>query len=159
MIRTTFFLALSCIGLVGLVFSCTAPQEPVFIGMDNLKVDMISTGRITVTGDAVYHNPNAIGGTLTATSIEVAVNEVGAATIDQNMEIPVPAQSEFRVPLLFNTTPREIFQRDAGGVLGGVVNALVDRKVAIRYKGWVVVNLGGVSLTVPIEHEETAFIK
>lgn len=159
MTRTTFLYLLFGISLISLVLSCTGPQEPIFTGMENLKVDMISTGRITITGDAVYHNPNAIGGTLTATSINVTVNEVEAATIDQNVEIPVPAQSEFRVPLTFNTTPREIFKRDAGGLLGGVVNALVDKKVKVHYDGQVTVKLAGIAYTAPIEYEEEVEIK
>lgn len=159
MARTIILSLFVSISLLGLVFSCTGPQEPIFTGMENLKVDMISTGRITITGDAVYHNPNAIGGTLTATAINVTVNEVEAATIEQNVEIPVPAQSEFRVPLTFNTTPREIFNRDAGGLLGGVVNALVDKKVNVHYEGQITVKLAGISYTAPIEYEEEVKIK
>lgn len=145
--------------LLFLVLSCARPQEPIYKGFEGLNAKTISTKRITLTGEAVYHNPNAFGGEVVSTDIEVFVNDVPAATISQEVSIPVPATAEFRLPLECNVSPKEIYENDRNGALGGIINAVLSKKVDVQYRGEIVVKLAGVSFTVPVEYEEQVELK
>lgn len=140
-------------------WSCTGPQEPVFLRLENAKATNISTKKITITADALFHNPNAIGGTLTATNIDVISNDVKIATVEQNIESILPAQAEFSIPLTFSTSPKELFQKDGKGILGGVINALLDKSVKLKYKGNLTFKLAGISFDSPIDLEEVVDLK
>ncbi len=139
--------------------ACSGPQEPVFKKVENIRSEMISTGRISISGDALYFNPNTISGTVTATDITVFANDIDAATIEQSLEIEAPAQSEFRIPFTFTTTPRAILQQDAGGALGGILNAVLNKKVDLRYEGFVTIKVAGIPFNVEVDYEEEVEIK
>jgi hypothetical protein len=127
--------------------------------MERVHVDMISTGRITIMADAVGYNPNALGGTLERTNIQVYANDLPVATIVQDLGAPLDPQADFRIPLQFDTSPRALFQDEAGGLLQGIVNAVVDRQVDLRYEGTLIVTMAGLEWEVPVAYEETVAIK
>lgn len=147
------FLLLFC------TLSCSGPQEPVYKGFEGLKANTISTKRISLSGEAVYHNPNAIGGEVVSTDIEVIVNDVLAATIEQENSIPVPATAEFRLPLVCNISPKDIFESDRNGTLGGIINAVLSQKVDVHYLGEIKMKIAGVTFTLPVDFEEEVPIK
>ena len=145
--------------LLLLTLACSQPQEPIYKGFEGLKANTISTKRITLSGEAVYHNPNAFGGEVVSTDIQVIVNDVPAATIQQEVSIPVPATAEFRLPLTCNVSPKEIYENDRNGALGGIINAVLTRKVDVQYKGEIVVKIAGINFSTPIDYEEEVEIK
>lgn len=139
--------------------SCSRPQEPIYKGFEGLKASTISTKRITLSGEAVYHNPNALGGEVTSTDIEVIVNDIPAAKIEQTMSIPVPATAEFGIPLECNISPKDIYENDRNGALGGIINAVLTKKVDVQYRGQIVVKIAGFSYTMPVDYEEEVALK
>ncbi len=145
--------------LIASIWSCTGPQEPVFLRLQDVKVTKISTRNITITGEALFHNPNAIGGTLVSTDIDVISNDVVIAQIAQEQATKLPTQAEFSIPLSFNTSPKELFDKNGKGVLGGVINALLDRTVKLQYKGKVKFKIAGLPFETPIEFEEEVELK
>ena len=145
--------------LLLLTLACSQPQEPIYKGFEGLNANTISTKRITLSGEAVYHNPNAFGGEVVSTDIQVIVNDVPAATIQQEVSIPVPATAEFRLPLTCNVSPKEIYENDRNGALGGIINAVLTRKVDVQYKGEIVVKIAGINFSTPIDYEEEVEIK
>ena len=140
-------------GLLGL-FNCSGPQEPVYKGFSELTADMISTKRITLAGEAHYYNPNALGGEVVSTDIKVIVNDIPAADIQQTTSIPVPAESDFSLPLVCNIAPKTIFENDRNGALGSIINAVLSKKVDVHYQGEIVVKFAGISFTLPVDVEE-----
>jgi len=54
-----------------LVFNCTVTEEPEFLGLDNIKVVDSNIKNITLSADAMFMNPNDVGGTLKTESISI----------------------------------------------------------------------------------------
>ncbi|MEL7220678.1 MAG: hypothetical protein AAGJ93_05120, partial [Bacteroidota bacterium] len=77
-----------------------------------------------------------------------------AAKIVQDVAIDVPANSEFTIPLTFDAAPKDIFENDRNGVIGGILNAALSRKVDVHYRGEVVMKIAGIPYTLPIDYEE-----
>ena len=140
--------------LISAILACNAPQEPVFKRFANIKSTNISTKNITITADALFQNPNTLGGEVTATDIEVIVNDVPAGKINQDLAIPVPANAEFIVPLTATISPKDIYDKDRGGALGGIVNAVLKKKVDVHYKGTVKMKIAGFPYTLKVDYEE-----
>ena len=153
----TYINRLSCLVLLSGLFTllnCSGPQEPVYKGFSDIKADMISTKRITLSGEAQYYNPNALGGEVVSTDIQVIVNDIPAADIQQTTSIPVPAESDFSLPLICNIEPKTIFENDRNGALGGIINAVLSKKVDVHYQGEIVVKFAGVSFALPVDVED-----
>ncbi|MEL7423144.1 MAG: hypothetical protein AAFN81_09150 [Bacteroidota bacterium] len=136
------------------LFACSGPQEPVYKGFSDLNADMISTKRITLSGEAQYYNPNPFGGEVVSTDIKVTVNDIPAAEIEQTTSTPVPAEADFSLPLVCNIAPKTIFDNDRNGALGGIINAVLSRKADVHYQGEIVVKFAGVPITLPVDVEE-----
>lgn len=136
------------------VAACSAPQEPIFIGFKDIKTTTISTKKITVTAQAQFHNPNTLAGEVTATDIEVMVNDVPAGNIEQDLTIPVAASSAFSIPLTFTMAPKDIYENDRNGALGGIINAVLTKKVNVHYLGTVKMKIAGFPYTLEVDHEE-----
>lgn len=156
--RTKISVALGAAFLL-FTFSCSSPQEPVFKTLDNVKTTKANAQEITVTAEAVYFNPNGISLTLSATDIDVFANDVEVAKIAQDLAAEIPAKSEFRIPLTFSAKPRDIYQKDKGGLIGGALNALLNKKVDVRYSGTVTVKMLGIPYTSEIDYEEVVSLK
>jgi len=139
---------------ISAILGCSAPQQPVFKSFANIKSKNVSTKNITITADALFHNPNTMGGEVTATDIEVIVNDVSAGKINQDLAIPVPAQAEFSIPLTVNVSPKDIYENDRNGALSGIINAVLNKKVDVHYKGTVKMNIAGFPYTLKVEYEE-----
>lgn len=149
MLRKTCYLL-----LILFTIACSGPQEPIFKKVDNIRSTSVSTKKVTITADAIYHNPNSLGGELSGIDIEVEVNGVNAAKIVQDVAIDVPANSEFIIPLTFDAAPKDIFENDKNGVIGGILNAALSRKVDVHYRGEVQMKIAGIPYTLPIDYEE-----
>ena len=47
-----------------LVFNCTVREQPEFIGLENIKMINSTSQSITLNADALFMNPNDVGGVL-----------------------------------------------------------------------------------------------
>lgn len=140
--------------LTASLWSCSSPQEPEFLRLEQIKATNISTTKINFTGEAVFYNPNAIGGSLTSTDILVTTNGIEVATISQDKTTSIPANAEFSVPVHFNTSPEKIFGDDTKSILSGVINALLKKSVDLQFKGKVHFKIGGIPFKTDIDIEE-----
>jgi len=144
---------------LALLTACTSPQEPIFKRLEGVKTSKLSTKEITITGQAIYHNPNGLGLTLEGTDIDVIVDGITVAKIQQDLEVKVPAQAEFSVPITFSAKPQDVYQANKGGVIGGAINALLNKKVKVRYQGTITVRIAGIKHTTPIDYEEEVALR
>ena len=140
--------------LTSVIFGCSAPQQPIFKSFSNIKSTNVSSKNITITANALFHNPNAMGGEVTATDIEVIINDVTAGKINQDLAIPVPANAAFSVPLTVTVSPKDIYENDRNGALGGIINAVLTKKVDVHYKGTVKMKIAGFPYTLDVDYEE-----
>ncbi len=131
------------------VFSCKSIKDPEFRKIENLQLGSIKQGKINLTADAVFFNPNKVGATLQSTDLSVFIKEIEVGKVKQGQEVEVPANSEVRLPL-----EADIETKDILGNLGGVLGALLKQELEVHIKGNAVVKAMGIPVPVPVNHVE-----
>jgi len=136
-------------------FSCTVKEKPEFIKVENIKVLESTSTYITLTADALFLNPNDIGGELKTDGIKVLVNDNEMATVS-TQKFKVPAKKEFTIPLKANVPTDSIISNKN---LGGLINSLFNKKIKVQYKGAIKYKIFGFSYTYHIDKTENIKIK
>lgn len=144
---------------IGLFFaSCSGPESPIFVEIINVKVADIKNNEVFLEGDAVFKNPNPIAGRLVKTDIDVVVNDIEVGKIRQDLATEVKANSDFTVPVHVNF-PFNKITKNKKNLLKGLLNALIDQKALVSYKGTVTINFLKIDFETPIEYEEEVSLK
>jgi LEA14-like dessication related protein len=143
------------LGLVisGLLLSCTPKEEIVFRGVRNITVEMDETQEPLLSGEAFFYNPNNTKMKLKEISIDVLVDGKLSAKVRQDLKLPIPAKSDFSVPLIAKLSLKEL------GLLDTIINLIGGKKYQIQYIGFVRVAVHGVTIKVPVKYKEELRIK
>jgi hypothetical protein len=135
--------------------SCSVNEKPEFLRIENIKVLESTSKYITFTADALFINPNDIGGELKSDGIKVYVNDNEMATVTTE-SFKVPAKKDFTIPLKANIPTDSIFSNKN---LGGLLSSLFSKKLKVQYKGSIKYNVLGFSYTYDIDKTEQVKIK
>jgi len=115
------------IPLVLLFISCSVREKPFFVKIDTMKVASSSLENIVLTADAYFMNKNDIGGSLESKNIDVIINNTTVAKMSSEI-FEVPAGEEFTIPLKVVIPTKKIFDNKESGVLGGILNSILNKK-------------------------------
>lgn len=137
------------------ILSCTVKEKPEFLNVDNIRVETTTSKYITITADALFINPNDIGGNLKTDDLKVFVNNNQLASISTE-NFKVPAKEEFSVPLKVNIPTDSIFNNKN---LGGLIGSLLSKKIKIQYKGDIKYKTFGFSYTYDVDKTDYLKIK
>ena len=138
--------------------SCSQPEAPTFVKMQNVKVDDVRNNQVYLSGEAIFHNPNPIAGKLVNTDLSLTVNEIDMGKVQQDTSINIAANSEFMVPVNVDFPLKKVMSNKKG-ILKGVLNALLDNKVDARYSGTITLNFLKVNFDVPVDYEAEVSLK
>lgn len=136
-------------------FSCSVNEKPAFLGIENIKVLESTSKHITFTADALFLNPNDIGGELQTDEIKVFVNDNEMGTVSTE-SFKVPAKKEFTMPLKANIPTDSIFSNKS---IGGLIGSLFSKKIKVQYTGDIKYKVLGFSYTYNIDRTENIKIK
>lgn len=120
--------------LILLISSCSVQKEPLFIKVDDVKIVSFASDTIKLKAAAFFENPNAVGGLISTDEIDVFVNGIVVAQVF-SVPFKVPGNKAFSVPLTAYIPTKNILNSDKNGVLGGLLNSLLTRKVKVQIKG------------------------
>ena len=148
--KKLIILSTICAALV----SCSVTEKPQFIGIENIKVLESTSKYVTFTADAMFINPNDIGGELKTDEIKVFVNDNEMATVSTE-SFEVPAKKEFSIPLKTNVPTDSLFSNKN---LSGLLGSLFSKKVKVQYKGDIKYKVYGFSHTYSIDKTENVKI-
>ncbi|WP_353778533.1 LEA type 2 family protein [Winogradskyella sp. 3972H.M.0a.05] len=135
--------------------SCSVKEKPEFIGVSNIKIKDADNITVEITADAMFKNPNDIGGKLSTESIKVYVNNVEMATLVSD-EFKVPAKDEFTIPLEVSIPTDSIISNKS---IGGLLGSLLSQKLKVQYKGDIKYKVLGFSHTYEVDKTEDVKIK
>ncbi|WP_299017817.1 LEA type 2 family protein [uncultured Polaribacter sp.] len=122
-------------GLLFLVItSCSIDKQPIFKKVDNVKVISFDGDTIRLKAEAFFENPNDVGGKIATDEIKVIVNGAEVAQVFSE-EFKVPARKAFAIPLKVVIPARKIFDNKKGGILGGLLNSVLNKSVKLQFKG------------------------
>ena len=138
--------------------SCAVKQKPTFIKVDNIKLITANSTKITVSADALFNNPNVIGGRLNTEGVQVYVNDISFGRIETE-EFKVPANDNFTVPLKIELKTKDLLNKDPNGFLNGLLNSVLNRSLKVRYEGVIQFKSFGINHSYLINKTETVKIK
>ena len=136
-------------------FSCSVKEKPEFLSVENIKVIESTSKYVTITADALFMNPNDIGGNLKTDEIKVFINDNQLTSVSTE-NFKVPAKKEFSIPLKANIPTDSIFSNKN---LGGLIGSLFSKKIKVQYKGDITYKVFGFSYTYNIDKTERIKIK
>ena len=128
--------------------SCAVKQKPTFIKVDNIKLITANSTKITVSADALFNNPNVIGGRLNTEGVQVYVNDISFGRIETE-EFKVPANDDFTVPLKIQIKTKDLLDKDSKGFLNGLLNSVLNRSLKVRYEGTIQFKALGINHSYP----------
>ncbi len=122
------------LGLFLLISSCSINKKPVFIKVDGIEVISYAADTIKIKAIAFFKNPNDVSGKISTDNLKVLVNDNEVAQIFSK-EFKVPAKNNFSIPLRANIPTKNLLNTDKNGILGGLINSFLNKKISIRIKG------------------------
>ena len=135
--------------------SCSVNEKPEFVKVKNIKVIESTSTYVTLSADALFMNPNDIGGELKSDGIKVFVNDNEIATVSTE-SFKVPAKKEFTIPLKANVPTDSILINKN---LSRLINSLFSKKIKVQYKGSIKYKIFGFSYIYDIDITEQVKIK
>lgn len=140
-------LLLAIIGF--LAYQQYGPKQPEFKEITNVVVEEFTSKKVTFTAEAVIFNPNIIGLEVTATNLDLFVNENKAGTATNAGEsVKGEPNSNFSIPLRASINPKDILKNE--GLFGGLAGLMGQKQFSVLYKGYVTVKILFVEFDVPI---------
>jgi len=131
-------------------FNCSVNEKPEFVGVENIKILESTPEYIVLTADALFVNPNIVGGELQTNDIIVFVNDIETAFVTSE-KFKVPANKEFSIPLKANVPIESVFGDDN---LSGLIGSLLTKKIKVQYKGAINYKVLGYTTTYEIDKTE-----
>jgi LEA14-like dessication related protein len=147
--KILYLLTISVLALT----SCSGPQIPDFKRVDNIRIHGIKGNVYTIKADAVYHNPNSIGGDLTGMDMVIYVDGKEVSQLEQTKQAVIQPESDFTVPIVFDVDMEKLLDKKEG-FLKGVLNKLLKDKLEVHYKGNLHVKFLKVEFKVPVDYTE-----
>ena len=138
--------------------SCGVKQKPTFIKVDNIKLITASSTKVILSANALFNNPNLIGGRLNTDSVQVYVNDISFGRIETE-EFKVPADDNFTIPLKIQINTKDLFDKDPNGFLNGLLKSVLNRTLKVRYEGTIQFKALGINHSYLINKTETIKIK
>ncbi len=138
-----------------LIFGCNINKKPEFIGIENIKILESTSKFIILSADALFINPNDIGGEIQTDDIKVFVNNNEISSVSTKL-FSIPAKKEFSIPLIANIPTDSLFSNKN---IGGLLGSLFNKTVKVQYKGDIKYKVLGFSYTYVVDKNETLKIK
>jgi LEA14-like dessication related protein len=131
---------------------CKPKEDVVLRQVRDIVIDE-SKGEPMLTANAVLYNPNDVKMKLRKIDVQILVNGKNSAHINQEMKVPVPAKSEFTVPLEAKLNLKEM------GLLDTIFNIIGGKKMKVAYKGSINITYKGVPIKVPVDYQTEIRVK
>lgn len=136
--------------IIFVISSCSVNKQPVFVKVDNVKVSSFSGDTIRLKAEAFFTNPNDVGGKISTDEIKVIVNGAEVAHVSSE-EFKVPAREEFIIPLVVVIPARKVFENNQNGILGGLLNSVLNKSIKVQFKGDIKYKVFGYSSVYPVD--------
>ena len=142
-------LAVLIILIIGL-FGCSISKKPVFLKVDDVQVVSVQSDTIRLKANAYFKNPNDVGGKISTDEIKVIVNGAELAQVSSE-EFKVPSRKDFTIPLSVVIPAKQVFENKRNGILGGLINTLLNKTIKVQFKGDLRYKVLGFSKVYPVD--------
>ncbi|KGL62957.1 LEA type 2 family protein [Polaribacter sp. Hel1_85] len=136
--------------IIFVISSCSVNKQPVFVNVDNVKVTSFKGDTIRLKAEAFFKNPNDVGGKISTDEIKVIVNGAEVAQVSSK-EFKVPARKDFTIPLNVVIPARKVFENNKNGILGGLLNSVLNKSIKVQFIGDIKYKVFGYSSVYPVD--------
>lgn len=138
-----------------ILHSCKVNEKPILVEVKNIDVRQTNSRRIVLSADALFINPNAIGGELKTDAIKIYVNdrEIGFVS---SKSFKVPAKKEFSVPLTARIPLDSLINKN---IIRGLIGSLFSKTITVNYKGDIIYKALGFSYSYKVDETQNIKIK
>lgn len=130
-------------------------QDPAFLRFENIKFKNVTLPpnlKITFASDAIINNPNEHQLTISKVDFDVFVDGKEASHVVQDLEILMPANSEFSLPLSFEVPiGKKEFFKNFKDMLNG---AWKKQSIKIRSVGIITIRASRVRFDIPFDYDD-----
>lgn len=140
------------------VFGCSISKKPVFLKVDDVQVVSVQSDTIRLKANAYFKNPNDVGGKIATDEIKVIVNGAELAQVSSE-EFKVPSRKDFTIPLSVVIPAKQVFENNRNGILGGLINTLLNKTIKVQFKGDLKYKVLGFSKVYPVDKTQEIKLK
>lgn len=140
------------------LMNCSVKKKLTFVKVDEIQFLSLKRDTIHLQAKAFFKNENDIGGKLSTDEIKVFVDGAEVANVSSE-EFKVPANKEFFIPLSVVIPADKVFEKSKGGLLGGLIKTLLNKKVNVQFKGDIKYKVLGFSNTYVVDKTQEVKIK
>lgn len=137
--------------IISTLTSCVSKKIE-YQDIENINIISLNTEEITLSADAVFKNPNILGGKVTPENIIVFIDDKEITTV-KSKEFKVPGVKKFSVPLEVTIPFNKIPGNNGGGLLGAVLGSL-NKTHKVTFVGNLHYKVAGFKSTYAINHTE-----
>jgi len=134
--------------LLTILFSCVPKEPVVFKGVKNIAVDLSASGKPILKADVFFFNPNKLKIRLKEVSMDVFLDGTKSAEVKHSLDVVVPSQSDFSVPIVAQLSLKE------SGLLDAVVGFLGGKKYEVVFSGYIRIGVHGITIKVPVSQKQ-----
>lgn len=150
--------------LSGLFFtSCSDMEYPVFQKIENLKLAGVNiiAGKVDMTGDATFFNPNDVGVDISKIDLDVFAEGKKVANISQDVQARMKANSDFTLPIRAKLDIKDLIGNGEGSLKDRLSGLLKKEKkeIEIRTTGKIWVKVLGSEIEIPCDYTEKYELK
>lgn len=133
-------------------------KEPEFIGLRDLQLNQMNGFKASLSGTAVFMNPNRSEAELLNTELKIRSNGVHVAGISQNGLVRIAKESEFSVPFKAEADLLKLgLSQSVSGILDKALSK--DRSIPLEFEGYCRVRIGREIVRIPVHYSETIQIR
>lgn len=141
--------------LFTVIYSCSVNKNPEFVGLEKIKIIEANSKTLQFSVNAIFKNPNILGGTLKTDDLKVFINEKEIAEFVTDT-FNVPKKANFTIPLTVKVNTKSIFGKKN---LGGLLNSFISQKLKVHYKGVIDYKVLGYSSTYKVDETQDLKLK
>ena len=108
-----------------------------------------------MSADALFINPNDVGGSLKTDDLRIYINDKQVATVISE-EFEVPKKQNFKIPLTVVVSTDSIIDKKS---IGGLFSSLISQQMKVQYKGDINYKVFGYSSSYSIDETQNIKIK
>lgn len=138
--------------------SCSITKKPEFKQVNAITIEKLSLQNVTLNAEAVFENPNHIGGKLSLDDIHIIVNDIDMGTVS-SATFDVPSKSEFTIPITGTFLLSKLYKDNQKGLLENILNTVKAERIDVKYQGEITYHMGKLSYPYKINKSSTISLK
>jgi hypothetical protein len=137
--------------IISTLTSCVSKKIE-YQDVENINILSLNEQEITLSADAIFKNPNILGGKVIPDNIVVFIDDKEITTV-KSKEFKVPAKEKFAVPLEVTIPFNKIPGNKNGGLFGALLGSF-NKTHKVTFKGLMYYRVAGFKSTYVINHTE-----